>query len=259
VLLGIFGLPALAALLAALVLTWLGRRFAPADQRGAFVLPVAIALGYFAGYAVLPRSWAALLPQPNQAWQWLPYLGLFAAALAAVSHALAKAGRTITWYLAIFSIAPIVGAALAPSWSVYGLTRKPIIYLIAAYLIVVGIPLQRLPARLLNLSFLAVLTTAATLLALVTGAMQSVTLARLAAIAAGALAGSTIACAIGPRPTDAWLRGIVPVYVALVGGAAVVFAVEPDPPQPGVLAIGLLPLAMWLMVAIPSRKAQKTV
>jgi hypothetical protein len=236
----------------------LGRRFAPADHRGAFVLPVAVALGYYAGYAVLPRSWAALLPQPNFSWQWLPYLGVFAAALAAISHALAKAGRTITWYLAIMSIAPVVGAALAPSWTVFGLTRKPMIYLIAAYLIVIGIPLQRLPVRLLNLSFLGAATTAATLLALVTGAMQSVTLSRLAAIAAGAIAGSTIACAIGPRPADSWIRGFVPVYVALVGGAAVVFAVEPDPPQPGLLAIGLLPLAMWLMVVIPIRKGQTT-
>ena len=163
------------------------------------------------------------------------------------------------WDLAVFCIAPIVGAALAPTWTVYGFTRKPIIYLIAAYLLVVGIPVQRLPARLLNLSFLSAATAAATLLALVTGAMQSVTLARLAAIVAGALAGSTIACAAGPRPTDAWLRSVVPVYVALVGGAAVVFAVEPDPPQPGLLAIPLLPLAMWLMVFIPIRKAQMTV
>jgi hypothetical protein len=252
----IFGLAALAALATALVVAWIGRRLAPPDHRGAVVLPVAVAAGYFAGYAALPRSWAALVPQPNQAWQWLPYLGLLAGAISSLTHSFPKSS---TWRLAVWAVAPVVAAALAPTWAVYGLSWQVLIGLIVVYLLVVGIPLQHLPARLFNLYFLGVLTAAAMLLALVTGAIQSVTLARLAAIAAGALAGTTMACAVGRKPTDLSVRSLVPVFVALVGGTAVVVAVEPDPPQTGLLAIGLLPLAMWLMVAIPNRKGRMTV
>ena len=255
-LLGIFGLPALAALGAALILTWLGRRFVPADYRGAFVVPFAVALAYFAGYAALPRSSAALWPQANFSWQWLPYLGLLAAAISSLTYSFPTSS---VWRLAVWVVAPVVAAALAPTWIVYGLSRWSLIGLIVVYLLVVGIPMQYLPARLLKPWILGILTAAATLLGLVTGAVQSVTLARLAAIAAGALAGSALACAVGPRPFEAWLRSVVPVYVALVGGAAVVFAVEPDPPQPGLLAIVLLPLAIWLMLAIPIRKARMMV
>jgi hypothetical protein len=238
------------------VLTWIGRRLAPADHRGGFVLPVAVALGYFAGYATLPRSWAALWPQANQAWQWLPSLGILAAAISTFTHVFPKSAA---WRLAVVAVAPLVAAALAPTWPVYGLSRQPLIWLIIIYLLAVGIPLQYLSKRLFNLSFLGLLAAAGALLALVTGAVQSVVLAQLAAIAAGALAGSAIASAVGPRPTDSSIRSLVPVFVALVGGAAVVVAVEPDPPQPGLLAIPLLPLATWLMVAIPNRKDSLTV
>lgn len=238
------------------MLTWIGRRLAPADHRGGFVLPVAVALGYYAGYAALPRSWAALWPQANQAWQWLPYLGILAAAFSTFAHVFP---RSPAWRLAVVAVAPLVAAALAPTWPVYDFSRQPLIWLIAIYLLVVGIPLQCLPKRLFNLSFVGILTAAAALLALVTGAVQSVVLAQLAAIAAGALAGSAIASAVGPKPSDSSLRSLVPVFVALVGGAAVVVAVEPDPPQTGLLAIPLLPLAMWLMLAIPNRKDGLTV
>jgi hypothetical protein len=155
------------------------------------------------------------------------------------------------WRLGLLAVVPIIGVTLAPTWPVYGLSRKPLIGLIVVYLLVVGLPLQALPARLLNIWLLGTLTLAAALLALVTGIIQSVTLARLPAIAAGSLAGSTIACLLSPRPTDDALRSIVPVFVALVGGAAVVVAVEPDPPQSGLLAIPLVPLATWLMIAMP--------
>ncbi len=250
---GIFGWPALVALAAALVLTWLGRRIAPSDHRCSFVLPVAVALAYFVGYAALPRSFAALVPQANQAWQWLPYLGLIAAAIAVIFQALPRFGA---WRLAVMAVASLVAMTLAPTWPIYGFSGWSVIGAITVYLLVDGIPLQHLPPRVLNLAFLGILTAAATLLAVAAGAMVSVRLAQLAAIGAGALGGSAIACALGPEPTELSVRSLVPVFVALVGGAAVVVALEPDPPQLGLLAIPLLPLATCLIVAIPVREGR---
>jgi len=214
-------------------------------------LPFAIALAYFIGYALLPRDFAAFVPQPNQSWQWLPYLGLGTAGISTLAQAFP---RWRAWNLSVLVAAPLVAAAITPAWPIFGLARPPLIGLFAIYLLVVGISLQQLPPRLLNLSLLCILAAAAVLLALTIGALVSVRLSQLAGIGAGALAGIAMAGVFGAQSTEWSLRSIVPVFVALVGGAAVIGAVEPDPPKLGLLAIPLLPLATWLMVAIPIRR-----
>jgi hypothetical protein len=243
----IFGLAALIALLVALVLTWLARRLTPAGYDGYFVLTSAVAIAYFAGYAMLPRSWAAFIPQANQSWQWLPYLGLAAAAFAA---SLPPSHRSPAWKLAIVAVAPMAGAALAPTWPVFGFGRGALQWFVVIYLLVVGVPLQHLPARMLNQWLLGLLCFVATAVAVAIGAFVSTRLAQLGALAAAALAGSWIAGFVGPRQGESPLRSLIPVFTVLVGGITFVASVEPDPPQAGLLAIPLLPLVLWLPPAL---------
>jgi len=243
----IFGLAALVALLVALVLTWLARRLTPADYDGYFVLTSAVAIAYFTGYAMLPRSWAAFIPQATQRWQCLPYLGLVAA-LFAVSFPPSQ--RSTAWNLTIVAVAGMAGATLAPNWPVFGFGRKALELFLTFYLIVVGVPLQHLPARMLTQWLLGLLCFVAAAVAVAIGAFVSTRLAQFGALAAAALAGSWIAGFVAPRAGGSPLRSLIPVFTVLVGGIAFVACVEPDPPQPGLLAIPLLPLVLWLPPAL---------
>src|SRR5207244_4034708 len=95
----------------------------------------------------------------------------------------------------------------------------------------IGVPLQFLPAWLLNQSIAALMAVVAALLAIATGAMVSSRLAQLAAIAAGALAGTWLAGFLGAEASDESARSLIPVFSVLVGGTAWIACVEPDPPQ----------------------------
>jgi hypothetical protein len=88
-------------------------------------------------------------------------------------------------------------------------------------------------------------------LALATGAMVSVRLAQLAAIAAATFAGcSVVVVRRAGRSSGESAAGVVPVFAALAGGAAWTASVDPDPPQLMLLAFPLLPLVLWL-AALP--------
>jgi hypothetical protein len=266
-LLDIFGLASLVALLASLAITAAcrrGARFAAqlrespplrgakADSiglawTGHFILPISVAIAYFLGYATLPRSWAALIPQENQSWQWLPYLGLTAAIFAA---SFPHSPRWSAWKFTVVAVAPIAGAALAPTWPIFGLGQQSLRVVVALYLLAVGLPLQHLPSRLVGNAFAALLCTTAIAIALASGMMVSTRLAQLAAIAAAALAGSWIGFQFGRRPIESSFRSLIPVFAVLIGGVAWSACVEPDPPLAWVLILPLLPLLIWLTVIL---------
>src|SRR5205814_1500191 len=188
--LDIFGLAAGAALMTALVLAWAARRIMPPRRSGHFIGPCAAAIGFFAGYAMLPRDWAGFRPDYQQPWTWLPYLGLVAASFAA---AFPPSRRSQAWKFVLIVVAPIAAACLTPNWPVFGLTRERLQWVLVVYLLLVGVPLQYLPARVANKGLLAVMTAAAVLTAIASGAMVAIRFGQLAAIAAGALAGTWIA------------------------------------------------------------------
>jgi hypothetical protein len=241
--LDIFGLPAAAALVVSLALAWTARQLTPPRWSGHYIVPCAVAIGFVIGYALLPRDWAAWKPDASQPWTSLPYLGLMAAIFAA---AFPPAPRSQAWKFVLVAVGPIAAVYLTPNWPVFGLTREKVRWILLAYLLLVGVPLQYLPARLANHALLAILAVAATMTAVVTGAMVSIRFAQLAATAAGALAGSWIATLLSPKPGLPG-KSVIPVYTVLVGGIAWIACVEPDPPQTGLLAIPLIPLALWLI------------
>jgi len=244
--LDIFGLPALAALAASITLVLLGRAVAPA--RPAVLLPWLVSVSFIAGYALLPREWASWLPRQDQPWQWLPYCGLIPA-LAASLAALARSNR-LRWLGAISAVV-VCAILLVPSWQVLGLSRWTMRCAAGIYLLIICVPLLLLPAALPGRPLMVLMSMAAVLLALGTGAMVSVRLAQLAAIAAAAFAG----CCINPvqragRSTEESAAGIVSIFAALVGGVAWTACIDPDPPQLMLLAFPLLPLMLWL-AALP--------
>jgi len=248
----IFGLATVVALGCSFILTWLGRKLTPAAHSGYFIPPGAVALGFFAGYAMLPRDWAPFIPGQNQPWQWLPYAGLVAAILAS---SFAPEAKSQAWKFAIIPAAAITAIYLTPSWPVFGLGPEKLRWVLLVYLLLIGVPLQHLPARLLNRSFAALLAVVAAITAIATGAMVSSRLAQLAAIAAGALAGTCVAGSFGAKSSDAPLRSLIPVFSILVGGIAWIACVEPDPPQTITLGLPLIPLAVCLVPSISRMKS----
>jgi len=240
----IFGLAAVAAFVASLALAWTVRRIMPASASGYFIVPCAVAIGFVAGYAVLPREWAGFIPEENQRWQWLPYGGLMAALFAVGCP---PGPRSQAWRFAVIAAAPIAAFYLTPKWPVFGLAQQKLRWIMAVYLLLVGVPLQYLPARLLDQGLLALMTAAAALTAVATGAMVSSKLAQLAAIAAGGLAGNWVAGLLSAKRGGLPGQSVVPVYAVLVGGIAWIACVEPDPAQACLLVIPLGPVVLWIV------------
>jgi hypothetical protein len=122
------------------------------------------------------------------------------------------------------------------------------------YLLTICMPLLLLPATLKRWTLAILMTLAAVLLALATGAMVSVRLAQLAAIAAATFAGcSVVVVRRAGQSSDESAADVVPLYATLAGGAAWTACVDPDPPQLLLLAFPLLPLVLWL-AALPLMK-----
>lgn len=244
----IFGSAALVALVVALCLTWLGQRFLSDGLVSRVVFPGAVAIAYFAGYAVLPRSFASFTPQQGQYWTWLPYLGLVAAAITAVFPYFIRLSARLTTLAAIIGAA---AASLTPTWPVYGFTHEPIAIFLSFYLAAVGLPLLNLlsnrPARPTLYSLLAI----SILNTLAIGAIYSARHAQLAALPAAALMGISLALLVGPKDGEIALERLAPLFAVLVGGIAWLACVEPDPPKPILLAIPLLTWAIWIPLAIP--------
>jgi hypothetical protein len=247
----IFGLAAIVSLAVALVVAAGGSRAARAGRSSDLVFPFAIVIGFFAGYLVLPREFAALVPQQNRPWQWLPLFVAIAAGLSASSSPLSRPGA---WILPLVVSACIAATVLAPHWPIFGLTRRPLHVAVALYLVLVGVPLLYLPGRVSARWLLPSLALSGAVAAVVTGAMVSLRLAQLAAIAAGAFAAATLADVWIAKASDRSLRSLAIVFTILIGGTAWLAFVEPDPPQSLSLIAPVLPLILWLaaLLQVPS-------
>ncbi len=248
----IFGIAAFFALATALGLTWLGQRLLPAGPANRFVLPCAVSIAYFSGYATLPRAFATFSPQTGQAWAWLPYLGLLAAITAASPPPTTKLSIRV---ILLTILATLSAVALSPIWSVYGFSRIPLAVFLSIYLLAVGFPLQQSPPHSYNRQSLYLLLAISILNTLAIGAIYSTRHAQLAALFAAALTGISIALRFRSKAPDLALSPLAPLFATLVGGIAWLACVEPDPPKPILLAIPLLSwaiLALHAMLRLPS-------
>jgi hypothetical protein len=257
----IFGPAAILSAAVALALILISQRALRGRARDPIAVPAATALAFMAGYAALPSNRGAALPAirallelspaqlwaalaPDQSWQRLPYLGVAVAIVAAIR----RRGTRAIWHqwLLPLGVSALFGWLLTPSWPVFGLNRPASIAIAMAYFLLIASPLELLPARLLGRALVPLLTLAAAIAAVVIGAEVSLRFAQLAGLATGALAGCWLARPVNIDCSEDAQRGLILVFVALIGGISLVATVEPDPPLVALLALPMTPLLAWL-------------
>ncbi len=242
-------------LLTAAAVAWSACRVLPAQFAGRYALGIALAAGFFVGYWLLP-DWAALVPTKH--WQWLPYLSS-----AAVLGGLTLAGG-VSWperLIAYGALAVVAAWQLVPLWEELQPPRHYSVPLLAVYLAMIAAGLAVLPDRLLGPLFVGLLAASAGTVALLIAIGVSLTYGQVAAIAAAALAGCFLMSlwskltrrasegSAAQLPTT--IRGLIPVFIVLVGGLAFVGTIEPSPPLPAILLAPAAPLMLWLFAAGP--------
>jgi hypothetical protein len=109
--------------------------------------------------------------------------------------------------------------------------------------------LDALPDRLLGRLFLVHLTLVAMAVAVLLAAAVSLKYGQIAGIAAAALAGCGAAAFLAKRPPAT--RGLIPAFAVLVGGAAFVGCIEPQPPLARMLLAPAAPLVLWPFASGP--------
>jgi hypothetical protein len=221
---------------------WAAQRLSAAPWVQLYALPAAVAVAYAVSYALLPE-WAAL--QPERHWQWLPYL---APAAAVIGPACVTPGRP-AWLRSLVFTALAVGAAyvLVPDWPDLQPARRVSVALIAVYLSSLMLAGESIASRLSALWLLGLLAISSIVLTVVL-AIDVFRYGQLAAMAAAALAGCLLMMAISRGSARLDVRGLVPIYALLVGGAAYVGCVEPQPPLWWLLLIPAIPLAIGALV-----------
>jgi len=231
----------------AVALAWICCRVLPVDAAERFALPVGLAAGFFAGYA-LTVDRTALVPQRH--WQWLPYLSCLAAILGPIGLARGVSGAERR--LLLLTLAVIAALLLVPSWASLQPARPAWIALVAAYFAALMGLMDSLPERLTGPFFAVALAMAAAMVALLVAVEVSLVFGQLAGIATAAIGGCFVSSFLsGQRLTG---RSLIPVYVILVGGLAYVGTIEPDRPVFGILLAPAAPLTLWIFAAGPGAK-----
>jgi hypothetical protein len=233
----IFGPAALVAGIISLLIAAVALRRLPAAANERWLLPAAVAIGYFTGYLALPRSWAALVPQQGQAWQWLPYLGPLAAGCATIF----PSQRVVRWFV-LAGVAIASGSLLTPTWPIFSLPWPWSIVCLSAYLFCLNSLFHLGLPRFRSHHLLGLLSLAAAITAVGIAAAWSTRLAQLAAIGATALFGCWLPVFLAAKPTEQSSGGIIVVFAVLVGGAAFTACVDPEPPKWLLLLLPALPL-----------------
>jgi hypothetical protein len=237
--------------LIAMALVWLLRRTLPGKTEDRGLFASAAAAGVFLGYVLLP-DWAAL--RPERYWQWLPYVGVAAAAVSA----LAASSRTllaVRWLL--LSAAALVAAwKLVPDWEGLVPPRALSIVLLAAGMVLLSAALEALPDRLCGPPLIAILALVASGAMVAVAVAVSVKFGQLAGLIASALAGCGLSCLRRPNVSPDAVRGLIPPAVLLLAGVAYVGCIEPNPPVVALLFIPAVPLALWAFAAGPLSRLQ---
>jgi len=225
---------------AAALVVWGALRFDSARLAERFALPCGAAAAFISAYVLLPE-WAALTPDRH--WHWLPYL----AAAAALVGPAGTASGSPAWlrWLVLLALATGTAFLVVPSWDTLRPARPASIAVLAAYLSVLMLALDRLSRRISSAWLLAVFALTGCLLAGLL-ADNSVRFAQLAGIAAAAFAGCWFVIAIAKRNATVDIRGAVPIYGVLMGGMAYVGCIEPEEPLWWLLLIPTIPLTVGL-------------
>jgi len=236
----------LVCLATAVIAGLLARRFLSRERCSRFA-PVIVAIGFCTGWLML-FSWRDIVPSRHYHWTF-PI-----AVVAAIAGAIV--GGLSGWKRILLDLPIALAAAylLVPTWKSLAPMRPAWIAIVAAYFGILAsliAPLsQRISPVAVAVSFLA---SASVLSALVT-AIYSLTYGVLAGLSASALIGWALA-------TRSWINGdavrrLALFYATIVGGAAFIACIEPEPPALKLLAISAAPLSLWLFARGPWARLQ---
>ena len=224
------------------------RRVSPRNVSGRYAAAVGFALAFFVGYVLLPSP-AALVPARH--WHWLPYLGIGAAIIGPVGLA-TGVSKPESWLLH-FLLAIVAAWLLVPTWSSLQPPRSVYIPILIGYFFLLTAFLTPLPARLPGRLFPTLLFVVSACVATLIAAFVSVSYGRIAGVAAAATFGSLVTSGLH---NDDENTGLLPAYVVVVGGAAFVGCVEPQPPLIGILCLPATPLALWVFMLRPLNRLE---
>jgi hypothetical protein len=231
--------PALAAFVLFVLIGWLW----PSDVARRYRCGVSFAVGTFIGFVLLPSTTTLA---PGQFYEWVLYLGVFAAFLSGLTRAdgVTRGERWSAVYVFAHIAAWIIvpqGFQHVPAWPIQFAGISLAIMLLTA--LVHPFP-QLLPGRAFPWWMLFAMATTSVLLF-----DQSETFGVMAALPTGALAGCAIAAMVAKETPD-WRSAVLPFVVFLVG-YAYTGAVYPTEPKWLMLLLPLAPLALWICTIGP--------
>ena len=228
----------------AVVVLWIGQRFLPRELRRGWAA-LAFAGGFWLGYALLAWLQSRSDFRPTRHWQWIPYLTLLAAAVAAATT-IARLHVAIRWAL-LAAVAIFSAWLLVPTWPDLAPSRAVTTPILAAYIFLITILLEPLESRLSPTVITSHLALSAACSAGFIAAFVSLTYGEPAGIAAATFAG----CAVGAWlfPDAITVRALALVYAVNVGGWAFTGTINPRPPLIALLVTPLAPLALWTCTA----------
>lgn len=243
----ILGLGILAPAAIALGICWLSNRLLPAAAAARLYVTLGFVAGFVIGYVLLPE-WAAV--RPSRHWHWLPWIAIAAGVTGSMG---VHAARYVKWFLIVATSA---GAAwfLVPTWSSLSPPRPVwLVALSAGLSLLIGFT-EPLPPRVGGRQSLCLLSITAAGVALTIAACISLTYARIAGLAACALAGVWGAAWLRRTDDDVAVRAAVPAVQIVLAGIAFIACIEPDPPQYGLLLPPAAILGVWVGELRPLRK-----
>jgi hypothetical protein len=226
---------------------WLAWKVLPTGPQVRWSSSAAVALGFATAFVLLHGA-AAIVPQRH--WQWLPYLGGLAAVLGAT--ALARGVFAAERWVVFFALSLVAAWCLVPTWDTLAPPRLVWIGILTAYFTLLMGLVDALPPRLQSGHLLAAMMVTALAVALLVAAELSLVLGQLGGIVMAALAGCRLAGWRDPLATAT--RGLIPVFVILIGGVAFAAAIEPEPPVWGLLLAAAAPLVLWGLAALPGAR-----
>jgi hypothetical protein len=219
---------------------WLSWRILPRSAFDRYTAAIAFALAFFVGYTLLP-SWAPL--KPSRHWHWLPWLGTVAMALGNIG--LAQGVSAARRWLPLLLLAAMAALVLVPTWSDLAPPRAVYIAIFGGYLFLLAALLDPLPARVPPRLFLAILSAVSAAVAIMAMVFVSVKFGQVAVVAAAATVGCLVASFFHSVQTNINVHGLIPAFVVVVGGLALVSFIEPAPPLYGMLLVPAASLTLW--------------
>jgi hypothetical protein len=234
----------LAPAVVAAVVAWVLGRLTTRESLARHSVAAALGLAFCAGFFVI-HEWANAVPSKHSHWT------LYVAIGGAVLGPIVAAQGVAVWERVLLAMLASLASAfvLVPTWETLAPSRIVWVSVLAADLAILAILIQPLPQYLSPRVVLLAMSGSALVLTGLLTAIWSLSLGKIAAIPALALLG--VGFVTWFRPVESGMSGAALAYSLMVGGAAFLGCIEPDPPVWPLLAVPPAPIVLWLSAKGP--------